>query len=82
MEKLLTLKEVCDVLGCKDVKGRYVRNLRSKGILEGAKFGRNLMFTQSSVERFIQNQFRLQNPKLKRADMSAHGEVPTTSLPL
>lgn len=66
MEKLLTLKEVCEILGCKDPKGRYVRELRSKGILEGARFGRNLMFKESSVERFIDEQFARQNQKLKK----------------
>lgn len=66
MEKLLTLKEVCEILGCKDPKGRYVRELRSKGILEGAKFGRNLLFKQSSVERFIEEQFSKQNQKIKK----------------
>lgn len=61
MEKLLTLAEVCQILGCSDPKGRYVRNLRSKGILEGAKFGTHLMFTEDSVKRFIESEFRRQN---------------------
>lgn len=65
MEKLLSLKEVCDILGCKDPKGRMVRNLRSEGKLEGAKIGRNLMFTEASVRKFVEETFRLQNPKIK-----------------
>ena len=78
MEKLLTLKEVCNILGCNDPKGRYVRNLRDKGVLECAKFGRHLMFTESSVERFIKEQFDKQNPKTKKRRMNASGdEVPT-----
>ena len=63
MEKLLSLQEVCTILGCKDPKGRYVRNLRDRGLLKAAKFGRNLMFTEKSVEEFIANQFAEQNKK-------------------
>ena len=61
----MTLKEVCDALGSVDPKGRSVRNLRKKGEIEGAKFGRNLMFTESSVRDYIERTFREQN---KRAD--------------
>ena len=61
MEKLLTLKQVCEIVGCDDPKGRYVRNLRDKGILVGAKFGRHLMFTESSVREFVEGEFRRQN---------------------
>ena len=64
--QLLTLQEVCQMLGCKDPKGRYVRNLRSKGILKGAKFGRNLMFDKASVDEFIRSEFEKQNPKIKK----------------
>jgi len=60
MEKLLTLKEVCELLGSEDPKGRKVRELWKRGELEGAKFGRKLMFKQSSVEDYIDAQFRLQ----------------------
>lgn len=63
MEKLLTLQEVCSILGSDDPKGRYVRNLRDKGVLECARIGRRLMFKESSVERFIEDQFRKQNVK-------------------
>ena len=35
MIKLLTLKEVSELLGSKDPKGRMVRELRRKGILPG-----------------------------------------------
>ena len=65
MEKLLTLREVCSILGCDDPEGRYVRNLRDDGVLEGARIGRKLMFKESSVERFIESQFAKQ--KVKRA---------------
>ena len=68
MEKLLTLKQVCEIVGCNDPKGRYVRNLRDKGILEAAKFGRHLMFTESSVRRFVEGEFKKQN---KRASCKA-----------
>lgn len=64
--ELLTLKEVCQMLGCHDPKGRYVRNLRSKGILKGAKFGRNLMFDKASVDEFIRSEFEKQNKKIRR----------------
>lgn len=63
MEKLLTLKEVCDIFGCDDPKGRYVRELRKKGILEGAKFGNKLLFKESSVKNFIDKQFEMQNKR-------------------
>lgn len=61
MKKLLTLKEVCDILGCTDPKGRYVRDLRKKGLIVGAKFGTKLLFTESSVNEFIEHQFAIQN---------------------
>lgn len=63
MEKLLTLKEVCLAVGCTDPKGRYVRNLWTQGLIVGAKFGRNLMFTERSVDEFIRNKLEVQNPK-------------------
>lgn len=63
MEKLLTLKEVCDILGCDDPKGRYVRELRKKGIIDGAKFGNKLLFKESSIRDFIDKQFELQNKR-------------------
>lgn len=61
MEKLLTLKEVCELLGCTDPKGRYVRNLWKSGWIVGAKFGTHLMFTEKSVDEFIQHQLQKQN---------------------
>lgn len=62
MEKLLTLKEVSEILGyTKDSKYRFVRDLRKKGMLEGAKIGNKLMFKQSSVENYINNVFESQN---------------------
>lgn len=83
MERLLTLKEVCEILGCTDPKGRMVRNLRSEGKLEGAKIGRNLMFTEESVKRFIDDAFKMQNPKKGRLVNRPGDEVPTkTSLTL
>lgn len=57
---------MCEILGCTDPKGRYVRELRKKGLLEAAKFGNRLMFTERSVERFIQDQFDRQNAKKGR----------------
>ena len=63
MEKLLTLKEVCAALGCADPKGRYVRELWKKGFIDGAKFGNKLMFKESSVDEFIQHQFKMQQFK-------------------
>ena len=66
MEKLLTLKQVSELLGSRDPKGRLARNLRSQGILEAAKFGRVLMFKESSVRAYIESQFALQNPKGKK----------------
>lgn len=61
MEKLLTLQEVCELLGCTDPKGRMVRELRKSGKIEGAKFGRRLMFRESSVKNYIDRQFEYQN---------------------
>ena len=65
MEKLLTLKEVSEILGyTKDPKYRFVRDLRKKGVLEGAKIGNKLMFKQSAVENYIESVFESQNKKI------------------
>lgn len=61
MEKLLTLSEVCQLIGSRDPKGRQVRELRKKGLIKGAKFGRQLMFTESSVRDYISRTFAYQN---------------------
>lgn len=74
MENLLSLEEVCKLLGCNDPKGRMVRNLRSKGKLTGAKFGRRLMFTESSVRHYIEQTFREQNPKIKGRPTNRPGD--------
>ena len=63
MERLLTLKEVCEIFGCDDPKGRYVRELRKKGVIEGAKFGNKLLFKESSVRDYIDRQFETQNKR-------------------
>ena len=63
MERLLTLKEVSQIFGCDDPKGRYVRELRKKGLIEGAKFGNKLLFREDSVRAFIDGQFEKQNKK-------------------
>lgn len=47
-------------MGCRDPKGGMVRNLWKKGLIEGAKFGRYLMFKESSVEEYINKQFEYQ----------------------
>lgn len=80
MEKLLTLKEVCDLIGSKDPKGRQVRELRKKGFIEGAKFGRQLMFKESSVRDYIEKTFKQQNMYEKRDPKAPkRREVPTSS---
>lgn len=61
MEKLLTLKEVNDIFNLKDQKGRYVKKLKSKGLLKGARIGNKLFFKESDVIAFIENEFRKQN---------------------
>lgn len=71
MERLLTLKEVCQMLGSTDPKGRMVRNLRSQGKLDAAKFGRQLMFKESSVKEYIEKQFENQ----KRASIRTPKEM-------
>ena len=63
MEKLLTTKEVCELLGCKDPKGRWVRNLWKGGYIEGAKFGNKILYKETSVRDFINHQFKLQEFK-------------------
>ena len=68
MERLMTLKEVCEIFGCDDPKGRYVRNLRSKGLIEGAKFGNKLLFKESSVQRYIEKTFNAQNKRASIRD--------------
>jgi excisionase family DNA binding protein len=62
MEKLLTLKEVSEILGhTKDPKCRFVRELRKKGELPGAKIGGKLLFREKDVKDYIDWQFRRQN---------------------
>ena len=62
MEKLLTLKEVSEILGhTKDPKYRFVRELRKKGELPGAKIGGMLLFREKDVKDYIDWQFRRQN---------------------
>ena len=63
MEELLNMKEVCQILGCEDEKGRYVRDLVKKGYIVGAKFGNRWMFKKSSIDEFIEHQFTIQNFK-------------------
>lgn len=61
MERLLTCKEVSQLLGYQDPKFRFVKELRKKGLLEGAKIGGRLMFKESDVEDYIEHQFSIQN---------------------
>lgn len=62
MERLLTIKEVSEMLGyTQDTQYRFVRSLRKKGLLAGAKIGNKLMFRRSDVEAYIENQFKIQN---------------------
>ena len=64
MERLLTLKEVSTILcHADDPKGRFVRELRKKGLIEGAKIGNKLLFKESSVQRYIDEQFDMQNKR-------------------
>ena len=65
LTKLLSLKEVSELLGSKDPKGRMVRDLRTQGKLEAVKIGRNLMFTERSVSNYIDEQIRMQNKKAR-----------------
>ena len=66
MERLLTLREVSTIL-ChdSDPKGRFVRELRNKGLIEGAKIGGKLLFKESSVKNYIDTQFAMQNKKVR-----------------
>ena len=62
LERLLTIKEVSEMLGyTQDPQCRFVRSLRKKGLLIGAKFGNRLMFKRDDVEEFIEKQFAIQN---------------------
>lgn len=62
MEKLLTIKEVSEILGyTKDNQYRFVRKLRKDGYLQGVKIGTKLLFKEADVERFIEKQFEIQN---------------------
>lgn len=63
MEKLLTLRQVSEMFGCNDPKGRMVRNLRAKGILPGIKIGTRLLFKESDVQEYIDNLYEEQNKK-------------------
>lgn len=62
MERLLSLKEVSEILGyTKDNQYRFVRRLRKDGYLQGVKIGNKLLFKKSDVEDFIEHQFAIQN---------------------
>lgn len=62
MERLLTLKEVSEILGhSKDPKGRFVRELWKKGEIPAAKIGNKLMFRESDIKQYINYQFNSQN---------------------
>ena len=58
MEKLICAHDVSAMLGYSDPKNRSVRNLWKAGALEGAKVGRQIMFTERSVERYVREQFK------------------------
>lgn len=65
MEKLLTTKEVSEILGYKtDPKFRFVRDLWKKGEIEGARFGNRLLFKETSIQDYIDRQFRKQNKRV------------------
>lgn len=72
--ELLTLQEVNQIFGLKDPKARYVRNLYKKGLITGAKFGRNLLIEKRSVDDFIAREIRLQNPKVKASSRMPLGD--------
>lgn len=64
MEKLLSTKEVSEILGyTKDPKFRFVRDLWKAGKIEGAKIGKRLMFRQESIEKYVNEQFEKQNKR-------------------
>ena len=82
MERLLSCKEVSEMLGYhNDAKCRFVRDLRRKGILEGARIGKKLMFKESSVEEYIEHQFRIQNKKRVQHEEALNTEmIPTQKI--
>ena len=62
MERLITCKEASAMLGySKDAQCRYIKGLRKKGLLTGARFGNKLMFKEQDVLDFIERQFKIQN---------------------
>ena len=62
LEKLLTLKDVSEILGyTKDTQYRFVRALRKNGNLPSVKIGNKILFKESDVEDFIEHQFAIQN---------------------
>ena len=64
MEKMLTLEDVSLILGYKkDGQYRAVRKLRKDGKLRGVKIGKKILFKESDLEDFIENQYRIQNKK-------------------
>ena len=67
MKKLLTTHDVSAMLGYKDPKARTVRNLWKAGVLEGAKIGRQILFTEESVESYIRDQFEKQKRSARTA---------------
>lgn len=64
MEKLLTLKEVSEMLGTTDPKCRFVRKLRSSGVLPGVKIGKKVLFKESDVENYVEYLFEIQNKRV------------------
>lgn len=61
MEKLLTISDVNALLGMKDTKGRYLKRLKEQNVLPGIYIGHKLLFKESDVEEFIENEFKKQN---------------------
>ena len=67
MEKLLTTQQVSEILGhTDDSQCRFVRELRKKGVLVGAKIGKKLLFKESDVQAYIDHQFKIQNAYKRR----------------
>lgn len=79
MEKMLTLKDVSEILGyTKDDQYRAVRRLRSSGRLRGVKIGKKILFKESDLEDFIETQYRIQNklvPDFKELKYQSKNEV-------
>lgn len=76
MEKMLTSREVSNILGyTRDTQCRFVSRLRKEGHLKGVKIGNKLLFKESDVEEFIEHQYEIQNKEIKNVKKETNSMI-------